>query len=410
MKIVISSGHGKYVRGASGYLDEVDEARLVVDRVAQLLERAGIGTKTFHDNTSTTQSQNLNAIVAYHNAQVRDLDVSVHFNAYQTTNNPMGTECLYLTQQALADRMAAAIADATQLPDRGPKKRTDLAFLNNTNEPSILIETVFVDSLADATAYHETFEAICAAIASTISGQEIDIEPTPPGPMPEPPPPEPGMPVTGVVYGLAPDDTLNIRATATSTGSIIGHAENGDQLMIVATQMTGTTKWYKCSFGEQHGIGVAVFGWASSAYVRLDSAPPTDDWHENITATIFGHGDDAQESAYGGWIDDDTVGCSFPYKWRDRPRPTAVEIECGSRKTTCGIVDVGPWNTDDPDYVLGSERPLVEEQYQEGEKAQNGRVPTNNAAIDLTLPVATVLGISVASGKGKVRWRFKQTP
>ena len=26
MKIVISSGHGKYIRGASGYLDEVNEA------------------------------------------------------------------------------------------------------------------------------------------------------------------------------------------------------------------------------------------------------------------------------------------------------------------------------------------------------------------------------------------------
>ena len=29
--IIISSGHGKYIRGASGYLDEVDEARRVVD-------------------------------------------------------------------------------------------------------------------------------------------------------------------------------------------------------------------------------------------------------------------------------------------------------------------------------------------------------------------------------------------
>ena len=29
--IVLSSGHGKYVRGASGIIDEVDEARRVVD-------------------------------------------------------------------------------------------------------------------------------------------------------------------------------------------------------------------------------------------------------------------------------------------------------------------------------------------------------------------------------------------
>ena len=28
----ISSGHGKYIRGASGYLDEVDEARLTLSK------------------------------------------------------------------------------------------------------------------------------------------------------------------------------------------------------------------------------------------------------------------------------------------------------------------------------------------------------------------------------------------
>ena len=39
-RIVISSGHGKYVRGACGILDEVDEARRVVDRVAAELRNA----------------------------------------------------------------------------------------------------------------------------------------------------------------------------------------------------------------------------------------------------------------------------------------------------------------------------------------------------------------------------------
>ena len=44
MKIVISSGHGKYVRGASGYLDEVDEARRVVEKVADDLRAKGVTT------------------------------------------------------------------------------------------------------------------------------------------------------------------------------------------------------------------------------------------------------------------------------------------------------------------------------------------------------------------------------
>ena len=40
-RIVVSSGHGKFVRGASGILDEVDEARMVVEALAIALEKEG---------------------------------------------------------------------------------------------------------------------------------------------------------------------------------------------------------------------------------------------------------------------------------------------------------------------------------------------------------------------------------
>jgi N-acetylmuramoyl-L-alanine amidase len=402
MKIVISSGHGKHIRGASGYLDEVDEARRVVDRVAQLLADVGVSCKTFHDNTSTSQSTNLNTIVNYHNAQTRDLDVSVHFNAYQTTSKPMGTEVLYVTQSALADEVSAAISEAGGFIDRGPKKRTDLAFLNNTHEAAILIEVCFVDSLADEQAYLSHFNDICVAIAETIA--DVKVEETPPDPA-EPEPEPPPAPVTGVVYNLDPGDTLNIRAAADGDAAIIGAADSGDRLMVVGS----TGSWLKCSFGEQDARGVSVFGWASSDYVELQGELPEQAWHENITATVFGFEGDEQESAYGGWIDEDTIGVSFPYKWRDEPRPTRILIENmeNGKQTEVNLVcDVGPWNTDDPDYVLGTARPLAEQQHEDGTKAQNGRVPTNNAGIDLTLPVATALGISIDEGHGKVRWRF----
>ena len=48
--ITISSGHGLLVRGASGYLDEVDEARRVVDRVADILRKAGDDVNGYHDD------------------------------------------------------------------------------------------------------------------------------------------------------------------------------------------------------------------------------------------------------------------------------------------------------------------------------------------------------------------------
>jgi N-acetylmuramoyl-L-alanine amidase len=182
MNIVISSGHGKYIRGASGYLDEVDEARKVVEKVAEFLRAGGVHVDTFHDDTSHDQQTNLHTIVAYHNSRERELDVSCHFNAYQTTSKPMGTECLYVTQADLAADVADAIAAASNLIDRGPKKRTDLYFLNNTEEAAILIETCFVDSSADADAYRTHFNEICQAIAQAVSGDEAI------GPSPEPPP------------------------------------------------------------------------------------------------------------------------------------------------------------------------------------------------------------------------------
>jgi N-acetylmuramoyl-L-alanine amidase len=196
--IVISSGHSTKCQGASGILNEVAEATRVVDRVAKELKDRGIDVKAFHDTVSTTQNENLNRIVNYHNAQTRQLDVSVHFNAYTETAKPMGTECLYVTQSSLAKQMSSAIADCGFI-DRGPKKRTDLFFLNNTAMPAILIEVAFVDSEADAEIYKTHFDLICENIAALLAGEENVI------PLP---PPDQGLHVTGKCSHFGgPDDT-----------------------------------------------------------------------------------------------------------------------------------------------------------------------------------------------------------
>ena len=62
MTVAISSGHGLHIRGARGnpvppQLDEVDQARRVVDRVAELLS-----CPKFHDNTSYDVSTNLSTV------------------------------------------------------------------------------------------------------------------------------------------------------------------------------------------------------------------------------------------------------------------------------------------------------------------------------------------------------------
>ena len=178
MKVVISSGHGKYVRGAVGIIDEVDEARKVVENVARYLRMFGVGVETFHDDVSTTQEENLERIVMYHNGRNRDLDISVHFNCYDGSAH--GTEVLYVTADELAEDVSAVLADAGGFANRGAKYRGDLYFLNQTDPTTygaILIETCFVDSVTDTDLYHEHFEDICSAIADTVAAlSEIEID------------------------------------------------------------------------------------------------------------------------------------------------------------------------------------------------------------------------------------------
>jgi N-acetylmuramoyl-L-alanine amidase len=166
--VVISSGHGKIVRGASGILDEVDEARRVVEHLADELIARGVVVDVFHDDVSKTQNENLHRIVDTHNGHDRDLDVSVHFNAFD--GKAHGVEVCYLTQHDLAAEVSAAIAKCG-FTDRGAKERTDLYFLRHTDEAAILIEVCFCDSEADAATYRAKFDEICCAIADVLGGK-----------------------------------------------------------------------------------------------------------------------------------------------------------------------------------------------------------------------------------------------
>ena len=165
-----SSGHSLKVRGAKHFIDEVDEARKVTNEVHRILtsQYNGAGS-VFHDDTSTTQNQNLQTIVNFHNKQSRDLDWSIHFNAASVTDAPRGVEVLYYDAKDLAAKVSAAIAKASGLKERGPKQRTELYFLKNTSKPAILLEICFVDSKADVELYRKNFKGICEAITSVLA-------------------------------------------------------------------------------------------------------------------------------------------------------------------------------------------------------------------------------------------------
>ncbi len=214
-KIALSSGHGLHIRGARGnpvppQLDERDENVKVVDRVVQILNDGGVPAVKFHDDVSTTQNANLSAITSWHNKQQRDYDVSVHFNAFD--HSAHGTEVLYVSQADLAARVSSAVSDAGNFTNRGAKKNTGLAFLNNTDKPAILIETCFCDNTSDSNKYRERFEKICRAIAESIAGKELSGEPAPPVDVPTPPErPEPEPMVVQITIDAPPGVTVNVR-------------------------------------------------------------------------------------------------------------------------------------------------------------------------------------------------------
>ena len=84
----IHGGHSLQCRGASGFLDEVNEDRKVKNKVIELLRSAGHTVYDCTDDIGRTQGQNLNNIKNKCNVHNVDLDVSIHLNSGR--NDPNG--------------------------------------------------------------------------------------------------------------------------------------------------------------------------------------------------------------------------------------------------------------------------------------------------------------------------------
>lgn len=169
--ISISPGHYGVGTGAKGYIDEFNEARRVSEKVCELLNGAGVACQLIVDVTSKTQRENLAYLVREHNKTHRELDVSIHFNAVNgLTERPIGVEVLYVKPKLFqaAKKVSLAIAKSAGFIDLGAKRRTDLAILNGTHKPCLLVEVCFVNSKADVKLYKMHFEAICQAVAKEL--------------------------------------------------------------------------------------------------------------------------------------------------------------------------------------------------------------------------------------------------
>lgn len=133
---------------------------------------------------------------------------------------------------------------------------------------------------------------------------------------------------------------------------------------------------------------------------------PETGWHAGITATEFGGNSETERSAYDEHRISSTELCvALPFRFAGiRPK---VEVK-GPAGTAIGTIeDVGPWNINDP-YWDSKDRPDAETHNHDHqpltlEGPNKGKVPTNDAGIDLSPALASAVGVD---GKGKVDWRF----
>lgn len=173
MTKVLHAGHtrGGGARG-SGF-EESAVARQFLPILLEAFRKAGENVVDVTDNVSTTQTANLQKLVRDSNAVANnELNISIHFNS---SSDPVsnGVETLYYDQKGLSDKVSAAIAKASGLRLRESKERKDLAVLNGTNAPAILIELAFISNASDMKKFFDNMQAIANAIVQAVTGKTV---------------------------------------------------------------------------------------------------------------------------------------------------------------------------------------------------------------------------------------------
>jgi hypothetical protein len=212
-------------------------------------------------------------------------------------------------------------------------------------------------------------------------------------------------------------DTSNFMWAAAwaNWGTPVDHAQPGDVLVFNhhVTMCDGEDGAYYLGLGGNQSDQVKVSRYAKSAVLAIRRAPAaanaatpaqpvvplsTARRCTGITATMFADASVAYGDIKCGW--NDRPGVALPYRFPKGKRPR-VRVWHNGKSVDCDVVDVGPWNTDDP-YWLSNARPQAE-----GGIDHRGRT-TNKAGIDLTPAADAALGLN---GKGIVDFEIiQETP
>ena len=229
MRINVHAGHnpeGKIACGAVGILNESREARIVKDKVIQMLRAAGHEVYDCTCDDGTSQGDVLNKIVTKCNSRTVDLDVSIHFNSgrndYIGDGSVGGTEVFLHNisdSNKVAIKYGKAVVEAIselgfrirddKIPDN-LKTNSSLYYLRKTKAPAILIECCFVDDADDAKLYNA--DKMAQAIVKGLIGSVPNSAPV-----------------------SAPAPTTNVSAT----GHAVGEKVNYNKIYTTASSVNG---------------------------------------------------------------------------------------------------------------------------------------------------------------------------
>jgi peptidoglycan hydrolase-like protein with peptidoglycan-binding domain len=185
--------------------------------------------------------------------------------------------------------------------------------------------------------------------------------------------------------------------------NVLKRGDHGDKVRAVQVLLADgifgpATEIAVKAFQREHGLVADGVVGQQTWHELANHARGNSKLNTNITATVFGGGSDPQTSAYDGHlIGNDEVGCSLPARVAPGTKVRVINRANGLT-VTAPVLDVGPWNIDDP-YWTTTARPQSETGTD-----KRGRI-TNHAGIDLTPAAAKAIGVP-EKWKGPVDWKF----
>lgn len=171
-KIFIDAGHGGKDPGApNGNIFEKDIALKIALKLNDILKARGFQTQL---SRSTDVFVELNERAKKANNFASDVFVSIHLNS-SNNSSATGIESLVYSytgkNKKLGDSIQNALITATNAKNRGVKERPDLAVLNSTKMPAVLVEVGFISNTSEKNLLvtDNYQDKIASAIANGIS-------------------------------------------------------------------------------------------------------------------------------------------------------------------------------------------------------------------------------------------------